>query len=118
MTLTSDQIAADSITVTLDNGTELTLRYNGLALRELERMHGSIGALGAKLEQGDKGPIFSTIQHAIWAGTNMKMPLDAFLSLLRPRDFESQSAAFFAAFARDMGVTEDTPGEDKAAPAV
>ena len=106
----ADTIAAPGKSITLNTGNAITLRYTFSALAELEREHGSIDGLGKKLD--GSGPVFSTIGHALWAGSERKVPLVAFLDLLDPARIQEYGSAFNAALSEALGAQQ---GEGKAA---
>lgn len=114
MTTTSDQLANTGKTIELTNGNVLTLRYNFSALAEIEKEHGSIQKLVEIMSQGDKGPLFATLGHALWAGTSRKMPLREFMDLLSPSQTNQYSEAFGNAMKEAMG---NNSGEAEAAEA-
>ena len=110
--ITPDQLAASGAQIELSNGTVLTLRYTFSALAEIEKEHGSVNALIAKLKAGADGSVFGALGQALWAGTQRKMPLAAFLDLLSPAKTPQYSTAFGAALNEAMGTPS---GEAKAA---
>ena len=112
--LTPDVLNTPGSKITLANGTELTLRYRFDAIIEIEKEHGSVNALVEKLNLGEKGPVFSILAHALWAGTERKMPLPEFVKNLEPSELKAYSVAFNAAIQKAMGTE---PGEASAAEA-
>jgi hypothetical protein len=106
MTQIGNQLKADGASIVLTNGTEMKVKYDMAAIIEIENKHGSVSALYEKLKQGDKGPIFGTLSHALWAGTNRKMPYQAFIELLNPKDVEQYSHAFATAIQEAFPTAE------------
>lgn len=111
------EIAAAGRTITLADGRTATIRYGFAGIGEIEAKHGSIGALMEALEKGEKGPIFSTLGHALWAGTQRKVPLEAFLDLLDPRRIAEYSEAFGEALSEGLGGDEQGEAEAAETPA-
>lgn len=112
---TAAAIKADGTTITLTNGTVMTVKYDMAALIEIEKKHGAVAGLYEKLKEGDKGPIFGTLSHAIWAGTNRKMPYDAFVNLLDIRKIEEYSNAFAEAIQEAFPSEEGDSGKAETA---
>lgn len=110
----SSQISAPGRKIILSNGNEITIRYGMSALIEIEREYGSVGALATKL-QDKTGPVFTTLTHALWCGTNRKLPLAAFSDLIDPARITEYSEAFGEAFNEAMPKGESQPGEAQAA---
>lgn len=114
----SSTISAPGRHITLANGNEITIRYGLGAIVEIETHYGSINALAELLNQGEKGPMFTTLAHALWAGTSRKMPLPAFLDLLSPTRIPEYTLAFTEALSEALGTSKEaSPGEAEAAPA-
>jgi hypothetical protein len=109
--LTPAQLIGAGTQITLTNGNTLTLRYGFGAMAALEEKHGSLKVFSDIMQQGEKGPIFSVLGHALWAGTERKMPLNAFMDLLNPGKSGEYVEAFSNAFNEAMG---EVPGEAKA----
>lgn len=110
----SSQISAPGRKIILANGNEITIRYGMSALIEIEREYGSVGALATKL-QDKNGPVFTTLTHAIWCGTNRKLPLAAFMDLIDPSRTQEYSVAFGEAFKEAMPKGSEDSGEAQAA---
>lgn len=105
------EIAAPGVEITLINGSTSTIRYNFSAMIEIENKHGSINGLLEQLNAGDRGSLFSTLAHALWAGTARKMPLEAFIDLLDPARLGQYTEAFSSALTQGLGQSEDDQGE-------
>lgn len=103
----SSQIAGSGRKITLTNGNEITIKYGMSALVEIEKKHGSVNALVKILENPETSSVFSTLGHALWAGTSRKMPFEAFLDLLDPKRLQEYSEAFGEAFQEAMGTGEE-----------
>jgi len=101
-------IKADGAKITLTSGSVMQIKYDMAALIEVEKEHGSVTALYEKLKEGDKGPIFGTLAHALWAGTNRKMPFEAFVNLLSTHSIEEYSNAFAEAIQEAFPVAEES----------
>jgi hypothetical protein len=101
--LTASELVSAGKQITLANGNTITLRYGFGAIAELEERHGSLSVFSELMQKGEKGPIFSVLGHALWAGSQRKMPLAAFLDLLDPSQTETYANAFGAAFSEAMG---------------
>jgi hypothetical protein len=112
---TADTIAAPGTTITLSTGATVSLRYTFSALAELEREHGSVNGLVVKLNKGEKGPVFATLCHALWAASQRKIPAAAFLDLLDPARLSEYTTAFSTALSLALGG--DSEGEAEAATA-
>lgn len=112
--LTAAELLAEGSTITLRDGSTTSLVYDFGALGEIEKRHGSVNGLVAVLEQGDQGPIFQVIGHALWAGTDRKIALTDFEHLLVPSRISDYVNAFTNALSEAMGTA---PGEAQAAPA-
>ena len=108
-------IKADGTSITLSNGTVMTIKYDMAALIEIEKKHGAVSGLYDKLKEGDKGPIFGTLSHALWAGTNRKMPYEAFVNLLDVRSIEAYSTAFAEAIQEAFPTEEGDSGKAETA---
>ena len=109
----SSQVQAPGRKITLANSNEITIRYGMSALVELEREHGSIGALVKVLENAETSQVFSALSHALWAGSSRKLPLVAFIDLLDPRRVGEYSKAFGEALSEATG-SGDSQGEAQA----
>jgi hypothetical protein len=112
MTLTPDELTATGKQIELYNGNVLTLRYTFGSIAAIEKEYGSVKALEQKLKAAADGEAFTTLGFALWAGTQRKMPLPAFLDLLQPGRMKEYGEAFGAAFAEAFGVQS---GEAQAA---
>lgn len=109
----SSQIQAPGRKITLSNGNEINIRFGMSALVELEKEHGSIAALVKVLENTETSKVFSTLSHALWAGSSRKLPLAAFTDLLDPKLIAEYSSAFGEALSESMG-SGDSQGEAEA----
>ena len=112
--MTAAQILGEGATIELRGGKTVALVYDFGALAEIEKRHGSVNGLVEILNQGENGPIFDVIGHALWAGTDRTIALSEFNRLLVPAKIAAYVDAFGTALSEAMG---DTPGEAKAAPA-
>lgn len=103
----SSQIQAPGRKITLTTGNEITIKYGMSALVEIEKKHGSVNALVKILENPETSAVFSTLGHALWAGSSRKVPFEAFLDLLDPKRLEEYSEAFGEAFQEAMGSAKE-----------
>lgn len=106
----SSQINGTGRKITLTNGNEITIKYGMSSLVEIEKKHGSINALVKILENTETSAVFSTLAHALWAGSSRKVPFEAFLDLLDPKRLQEYSEAFGEAFQEAMGQSEEGEG--------
>ena len=115
MSTIADTIANEGNKIVLDDGTELTIRYNLASFRIIEKEYGSIQAFAELLDKKEQGPALSLVTFGLWAGTKMKMPLEAFEEKLDLARFQEYAQAFANAFSGALEVMN--PGEAKAAEA-
>lgn len=115
MSTAADTIANEGTKIVLVDGTELTIKYTMSSFRAIETEYGSINAFAELLDKKEQGPALSLVVYGLWAGTKMKMPLDAFEEKLDLTRFQEYGQAFANAFR--VALEALNPGEAKAAEA-
>ena len=107
---TTNEITAEGKQITLANGNEITLRYSFAALSVIETEYGSAKKF-AELLSNPEGATMTTLGFGLWAGSQRKMPLEAFMDLLDISQIKQYTEAFANSFQESMGSIGGSQGE-------
>ena len=114
----SSQIAAPGRTITLIDGSEVTIRYGFGAIKAIEDHFGSVNGLLTSISEALEGSLFGAVAVGLWAGTSRKVPKEEFYDLLDTKLIGEYLTVFSEAISEAMGVTEgEAPAVEETATA-